>query len=176
MSTAQRHLTAALAAAARGWHVFPLQTNAKRPALHGHTRCPGAGPCANGHHGWEQRATTDPDRIRCAWSHGPFNIGIATGPSNLVVVDLDVPKQDDPPRPAAWSLPGVGDGADVFTVVCQSAEQPVPWDTCTVGTPSGGIHLYFAAPAGVELRNTGGERGNGLGWKVDTRAHGGYVV
>nr|WP_229686773.1 bifunctional DNA primase/polymerase [Longimycelium tulufanense] len=55
------------------------------------------------------------------------------------------------------------------------AGQPVPDDTYTVATPSGGtrpgIHLYFQAPA-VELRNTVGK----LGWRIDTRGVGGYVV
>ncbi|MCA1704179.1 MAG: bifunctional DNA primase/polymerase, partial [Actinobacteria bacterium] len=39
-------------------------------------------------------------------------------------------------------------------------------------TPSGGLHLYYRAPDGVALRNTAG---TSLGWKIDTRAHGGYV-
>lgn len=39
-------------------------------------------------------------------------------------------------------------------------------------TRRGGQHLYFTAPAGKALRSTGGS----LGWKVDTRAWGGYVV
>ena len=67
----------ALACASRGWHVFPLAPGGKRPAIKQ----------------WEQRATTDPDRIRRCWGTGGYNIGIATGPSNLVVVDLDIPKQ-----------------------------------------------------------------------------------
>jgi hypothetical protein len=41
-----------------------------------------------------------------------------------------------------------------------------------VSTPSGGAHLYFTAPAGANSRNTAGT----LGWLVDTRADGGYVV
>ncbi|MEV7325310.1 bifunctional DNA primase/polymerase [Streptomyces sp. NPDC093970] len=41
-----------------------------------------------------------------------------------------------------------------------------------VKTPSGGTHLYYAAPEGEKLRSTAGK----LGWKVDTRAAGGYVV
>jgi len=28
----------------------------------------------------------------------------------------------------------------------------------------------------MRLRNNGGERGRGLGWKIDTRAHGGQVL
>ncbi|MFH9768891.1 bifunctional DNA primase/polymerase, partial [Streptomyces microflavus] len=68
-------LTVALEAAERGWHVFPLRPRDKRPALHGETACPGTGECAAGHRKWEQRATTDPDRIRKAWSAGAFNVG-----------------------------------------------------------------------------------------------------
>jgi hypothetical protein len=45
-----------------------------------------------------------------------------------------------------------------------------------VRTWSGGTHLYFTAPEGEPLRNTSGDKGNELGWKIDTRAHGGYVV
>jgi hypothetical protein len=85
-------LRAALDAAERGWHVFPLRSGTKRPALHGEQACTGIGECASGHRKWEQRVTTDLDRIRAAWSSAPFNVGIATSPSGLVVVDLDVPK------------------------------------------------------------------------------------
>lgn len=165
-------MTAALTAAERGWHAFPLRHNTKVPALHGARRCSRRGPCADGHVGWEQRATTDPDRIRSAWSAGRFNIGVATGPSGLVVVDLDTPKPDDDPRPTDWDLPGVQDGQDVLAVLADRHGQPMPADTFTVATPTGGLHLYYRAPEGVELRNTAST----IGWKVDTRAHGGYVV
>ncbi|MGH3711052.1 MAG: bifunctional DNA primase/polymerase, partial [Pseudonocardiaceae bacterium] len=37
---------------------------------------------------------------------------------------------------------------------------------------SGGWHLYYTAPAGRQLRNTHDR----IEWKIDTRAHGGYVV
>ncbi|GAB3462455.1 bifunctional DNA primase/polymerase [Actinophytocola sediminis] len=167
-------LTAALQAASRGWHVFPLRSGTKLPALHRVDRCPRTGACVAGHAGWEQRATTDPDRIRAAWSAGPFNVGIATGPSGLVVVDLDTAKGELPPDP--WNVPGVRDGQDVLAVLADRHGQPVPWDTFTAATPSGGVHLYFQAPVGVQLRNTEGDKGNGIGWRVDTRAHGGYIV
>ncbi|PPK65768.1 bifunctional DNA primase/polymerase [Actinokineospora auranticolor] len=172
-------LSAALAAVERGWTVFPLQRNGKLPAFHGRDRCPRTGPCVSGHLEPERRAMGDPEKVRWYWGSErgrDCNVGIATGPSGLCVVDLDIAKADDPPRPAAWDLPGVGDGADVFTVVCQSAGQEVPWDTFTAATPSGGTHLYFTAPEGVELRCTNGDRGRGLGWKVDTRAWGGHVA
>ncbi|GAB3914376.1 bifunctional DNA primase/polymerase [Kibdelosporangium lantanae] len=174
-----RLLAAALAAAERGWHVFPIQPNRKKPpALHGDTKerpCPRTGICRDGHKGWEQRATTDPDRIRRAWSTGAYNVGIATGPSGLVVVDLDLPKSPADLPPARWRIEGIRDGHDVFTAVCQEHAEEVPWDTYSARSARGGTHLYFAAPQGVRLSITEGDK-NGLGWKVDTRAHGGYVV
>ncbi|WP_217143366.1 bifunctional DNA primase/polymerase [Streptomyces sp. AC627_RSS907] len=156
-------MRAALAAAARGWHVFPLRPGTKRPALHGETACPGTGPCAGGHRKWEDRATTDPDRIRAAWSRAPFNVGIATGPSGLLVVDLDVAKDR--------SSTDAPCGAATFAALCERTGQPVP-RTRTVRTASGGSHLYFTAPAAVRLHNTAGT----LAPLVDTRAWGGYVV
>ncbi|WP_432704997.1 bifunctional DNA primase/polymerase, partial [Actinokineospora globicatena] len=85
--------------------------------------------------------------MRAAWSLGPYNVGIATGPSGLVVVDLDVPKAADDVGPEGWNQAGIRDGADVFTVVCAGLGHEVPWDTLTTRTPSGGTHLYFTAPA-----------------------------
>ncbi|MFV2117044.1 bifunctional DNA primase/polymerase, partial [Streptomyces sp. Act-28] len=158
-----RLLTAALAAARMGWHVFPLRPGSKRPALHHETQCPRTGVCADGHVKWEQRATTDPGRIRAAWSTGAFNVGVATGPSGLVVVDLDVPKGKD-----CSDAPG---GAAFFAALCERAGHAVP-TTRRVRTAGGGEHLYFRAPAGVRLRNTAGT----LAPLVDTRAWGGYVV
>ncbi|MBD2829743.1 bifunctional DNA primase/polymerase [Streptomyces globisporus] len=156
-------LSTALGAAERGWHVFPLRPRDKRPALHGETSCPGTGDCAAGHRKWEDRATTDPDRIRAAWSAGAFNVGLATGPSGLVVVDLDPVKAKDPK--------GTPDGATSLQALCERAGQTVP-ATYRTRTASGGHHLYFTAPDGVRLGNSAGK----LGKHIDTRAHGGYVV
>lgn len=50
---AERLLHSALAAAARGWHVFPIAPGAKVPALRVD---------------WRDLATTDPDRIRAWWT------------------------------------------------------------------------------------------------------------
>ena len=69
--TLRRHLlAAALAVAARGWYAHPLLPGGKTSALHGERTCSHTGECAGGHVKWEQRATTDPDRIRAAWSAG----------------------------------------------------------------------------------------------------------
>ena len=176
--TAEAMLAAALDAASRGWHVFPLAVGRKYPALHGATDCPGTGACTGGHLGWEQRATTDPDRIRAAWSRAPYNIGVATGPSGLCVIDLDTlkPGESEADIPEPWRSNGDRSGEDALADLAVRAGEELPGDTLTVRTPSEGLHLYYAAPEGIELRNTEGERGRGLGWKIDTRAWGGYVV
>jgi hypothetical protein len=115
-------------------------------------------------------ATTSRDRIWWWWrQHPDDNVAIATGPAGLVVVDLDVAGPDEEPPARHHSARG---GLDVFGSL--AAEHGyVPGSTWTVETPSGGRHLYFLAPAtGGPWRNTAGR----LGWHIDTRAAGGYVV
>ncbi|WP_049581037.1 bifunctional DNA primase/polymerase, partial [Streptomyces sp. SBT349] len=165
-------LNAALATAERGWPVFPLRPGDKRPAGHREADCPRTGRCTDGHLTPEQRATTDVALIAACWTQRPYNVGIATGPARLVVIDLDVPKGPDDVPPQEWAQAGVHDGMDVFAAVCEQHGQPYPTDTFTVRTGGGGLHLYFTAPAEKRLRGSGGT----LGWKVDTRAWGGYVV
>ncbi|NUP43060.1 MAG: DNA primase [Streptomyces sp.] len=159
-------LSAALEAAARGWYVFPLRPGSKQPALHGADRCRITGDCADGHLKWEQRAGTDPRRIALCWETYPANVAIATGPSGLVVVDLDVPKEK-----SGKGSSDTPNGVNSFLALCERAGQPWP-STYTVRTPSGGMHLYFNAPPSIRLTNTAGM----LAPLVDTRAWGGYVV
>ena len=78
--------------------------------------------------------------------------------------------------PPQWALPGITDGADVLAVLCERHGQPFPSETFMVRTRRGGLHLYFTAPPGVRLGNTNGRYERGLGWLIDTRGHGGYVV
>ncbi|MCX4778683.1 bifunctional DNA primase/polymerase [Streptomyces sp. NBC_01264] len=163
-------LSAALAAAERGWPVFPLRPGDKRPAGHPERNCPRTGRCADGHRTPEQRATLDPGNITACWQAAPYNVGLATGPAGLLVVDLDIPKDDDGPAPQEWA--GATDGLDVFAMICERAGERLPTETFTVRTRRGGQHLYFTAPAEKQLRGSAGR----LGWKVDTRAWGGYVV
>jgi hypothetical protein len=73
-----RLMAAALALAERGWHVFPLRPRDKRP-IPGFTK-------------WEHRATTNPTQIEHWWAVAAYNIGLAAGRSDLLVVDCDVPK------------------------------------------------------------------------------------
>jgi hypothetical protein len=139
--------------ASRGFFVFPCRPGDKRPAIDR----------------WEERASADPAHVRAAWTDRcpGYNIGLACGPSRLVVVDLDVHGS----LPGDWRLPGIRDGLDVLAQLCEWAGQPWPqtrWST----TPSGGWHLWFRAPDRPELRNTAGL----LGPMIDTRAAGGYIV
>jgi hypothetical protein len=145
-------LSSALEAAGLGWHVFPCAPGSKRPALKGN---------------WQDVATTDQDRIRSWWSCQAYNIGIACGPSGLVVIDLDIASGRDPAR----SPGGPYSGEASLKLLCQVHGQRYPAGTYTVDTPSGGCHLYFAAPA-APVRNSAGK----IGPRIDIRADGGYVV
>ncbi|MFF2252484.1 bifunctional DNA primase/polymerase [Streptomyces sp. NPDC058142] len=156
-------LAAALEPIAHGWHVFPLRPGDKRPAGHAEQRCPGTGRCADGHLKPEQRATLDRDLIVTAWTSHPYNIGIATGPSGLLVVDLDVRKPEE--------QEGTPDGVESLLALCERAGQTLP-PTYQVRTPSGGQHLYFTQHDGMRLHSTAGR----LGHHIDTRGWGGYVV
>ncbi len=175
MDPREHLLAAALDAAARGWPVFPLRPGKKTPAGHNESDCPGTGRCTGGHVKWEARATLATEKIRAAWTQAPYNLGLATGPAGLCVIDLDRLKPGET-VPDRWADVGANSGKDVLAAVAEEAGQPVPSDTLTVRTPSGGLHLYYAVPPGVVLRKTEGDRGNGLGWKIDTRAWGAYVV
>jgi len=135
---------AALELAEQGWYVFPLRRNEKRPLIRE----------------WHKRATNDVAQVGQWWQRWPeANIGIACGPSGIVVIDLDV-------------KPDV-DGKTTWQALCQkhglSSNQV---ETITVATPSGGKHLYFLASRENTLRNTASRLGPG----IDTRADGGYVV
>lgn len=147
-----RLLTAALAAADRGWPVFPVVPYGKRPAIRG----------------WPEHATCDPDRLAVWWQQAPYNIGIACGPAGLLVVDLDQPSAGQAP-PGHWATTGVHTGQEVIAVLADRVGQPDPRDTYTVATPRG-EHRYFTTSSAA--RNTAGF----LGWLVDTRGAGGYVL
>lgn len=140
-------LASALALAERGWLVFPCVPDAKRPALRG---------------SWQGLATTDERRVRDWWAQAPYNIGVACGPSGLVVADLDILREEHG-EPVS--------GADALAALCDQCGQPYPLPTYTVDTPSGGCHLYYAA-GGTGVRNSAGR----LGPLIDIRADGGYVI
>lgn len=136
----------------RGWRIFPLRPGEKAPAVRD----------------WEQWAA----RHRAAdyvamLKRGVFGIGIACGPSQLVVIDLDEPKSEEQARAGEYR-----NGQAYFDAVAHELGEDLPWWTYVQGTPSGGTHLVFTAAQGVELRNTSSQ----LAPMVDTRAAGGYIV
>ncbi|WP_309032592.1 bifunctional DNA primase/polymerase [Streptomyces alfalfae] len=90
--------------------------------------------------------------------HKPgFNHGVDCGRSGVTVVDLD--ERED------------GSGIDAFNDLAKKCGATIP-DTLTVRTPTGGRHLYFAAPKDTVIGNSAGR----LAHHVDVRGQGGYVV
>jgi hypothetical protein len=151
-------LRSALAAAMLGWHVFPCAVDGKRPALRGN---------------WQDLATTSPDQIRDWWARSPYNIGIACGPSGLIVIDLDLPHDvaEDDEEAADGALFPLS-GADILSRLARQQGERYPGGTYIVDTPSGGCHLYFSAAGDARARNSAGA----VGRHIDVRADGGYVV
>ena len=110
----------ALTYASRGWHVFPVRPNAKEPLT------------PSGHHD----ATVDVDTIRAWWERWPdANIGVASKPSGLVVLDVDV----------------AGDRGGRESLKALSGEMELP-DTAVARTGSGGLHVIYAGAAGRFIR------------------------
>jgi putative DNA primase/helicase len=141
-------LEAALAYAARGTPVFPVSPRNKMPCV----------SRREGGHGYKD-ATTDQDQIRRWWARWPrAMIGMPTGrATGVVVFDVDIKE-----------------GVDGFATL-QAARLPL--ETPQATTPSGGLHLYYRVPEGVELKSaSGGELARQFGPGLDTRGKGGYVV
>jgi len=127
-------LEAALKYAAMGWYVFPVRERDKVPLIVD----------------WERVATRDPDIIRNWWTITPkANIGVACGPSELVIVDIDSRE--------SWKR--VSGQTDLALIGPASK------------TGRGGRHLVFSS--GGERIKTGA---NVLGPGIDVRASGGMFV
>lgn len=136
-------LEAALAFAARNWRVFPCR--GKLPAI---SKDAGGNGCLD--------ATCDPATITGWWSSDPrYNIGIATGKaSGFFAVDLD---QKHDGRQALAEL------EEEFGYLPETVEQI---------TPTGGRHVLFRYPDGIEIRNSASRIRPG----IDVRGTGGYIL
>ncbi len=184
--------------AAQGWPVHPLAPGRKTPAAncaecreHRHTpaECPclpAGRPC----HGFHA-ATTDSTLIDAWWSASPSSgIGVATGPAQLVILDVDahpaaVPTRDrllpGIPIPEPVNLTGLASGFDTLALLAayRGRQDPAHDETTLrVRTPSGGLHVWYRKPdVGPSLRcSTGSSPKVALAWQVDVRATGGYIV
>lgn len=141
-----RHKLAAGLASA-GFRVFPLVPNGKVPAFKDQD--------------WKVTASDSPDRVHRLWSEAmsgdplDYNIGIATG-GGLFVLDVD-------------NKDGKSGAAALERLELRHGDLP---ETFTVGTASGGEHLYFRLPPEIYVRNSVSKLGDGL----DVRGDGGYVV
>ena len=123
------------------WYVFPLRRRRKTPLIAE----------------WPTRATIDPPTIREWWARNPgSNIGIACGPSKLVVVDCDVKNE-------------AANGLEAWLDL--KAEHKISDNTITQKTPSGGEHILYHAN-GSGIHNSSGKLAPG----IDIRAEGGYIV
>lgn len=152
--------------AAHGWHVIPLH----EPLFDADGNCAGCTceewrrqngtpdyvcPTPGKHpriRDWEGRATTDKTQIGKWWGAWPSaNIGIAAGPSGLVVVDKDT-----------YHAP---ENEGYLTIANT--------ETVTSLTGGGGEHLIYRHPAdGPQIRNDD----KALPAWVNIRAHGGLFV
>lgn len=153
----------ALAAVRRGWTVFPCESLGKRPAVKS----------------WAAEASSDPGQVRQWFESRPYmNYGIATKPSGLVVVDCDT-KKENFVWPEPWDTADVHSGEDVLMLLAFSAgDAGLEYtNTFTVRTPSGGLHLYYAADPQRPVRNTASK----IGPLIDSRGGGpndagGYIL
>lgn len=68
----------------------------------------------------------------------------------------------------------------MLAYLAERAQASIDWATFQVTTGRLGAHLYYQAPEDIELRNTAydprRDPSTYLGWCIDTRAAGGYVV
>ena len=132
-----------------GWPVFPARgSRADCPAP---GRCTCKAPLTP--HGVDD-ATIDLATVERYWrKHAEANVAIATGGPGPVVLDVDV----------AHDRPGYASLNEAIRVGL------VPQPMMTVRTPSGGLHLYYAATLG---QRNGSLPDRGLDW----RAERGYVL
>jgi hypothetical protein len=131
-------LDAALAYTRRGWPVFPCDWagDRRKRPLTKHEL---------------HDASGDPTIVAGWWQRWPQAlIGAPTGAASLfVVLDVDVKRDRE-------------NGYDTLDDLGFSIFPATPM----VHTPSSGLHLYFALPAGVEIRNTEGAKGRGVSTDV----------
>lgn len=138
-------LQAALDLARAGLAPVPMYAARKCPALKG----------------WRARTSLDDEAIRAAFATAPHAdaIGIAAG-GGLFVVDLD--------RNHGNGADGIAEFAKLVARLGAGLPlKPGP----RVRTPRGGLHVYFASPSGLRIRNR-----TGLAPGVDVRGEGGVVM
>lgn len=132
----------ALLANQLGFPVFPADPATKKPLIKD----------------WPNLASRVSDQIHAWWQQFPkAMIGAVTGQaSGFFVLDIDVKGEEN-----------AFEKLENFRK--ENGDFP---PTLTVQTASGGLHLYFKMPDGIDLRNSAGKLAKG----IDIRANGGYVI
>lgn len=188
-------LTAALKALSDGHTIFPTEPNDKTPIRIYQDRSAEDAPWTIR---WSEVATDDVDTVVRWWVHAPeANVGIACKPSGLLVIDCDQPKREGMLNGTAWEplhsyLGPLVDGETLYDAVVQryggAAAVEEAFDTYSVRTGSGGLHLYYRWPDGVQstqdsivkglldVRGNGGERGGYVLGAGSRTASGEYSV
>lgn len=173
-------LTEAINAVARGWYIFPVNpcgsvNDAGSPIdKMPHLLRPGEPYTIK----WGTAATNDIAKVIRYWTWSPnANIGVACGPSNLFVVDCDMPKREYQLKGTQFEylhdeLGPLVDGTDVYRALCEKIG--IPWDvannTYRVCTGSMGCHYYYRWPDGIQASQASVVKGI-----VDVRGNGGQL-
>lgn len=141
-------LDSALSLAEQGFHVFPVITGGKLPAIDD----------------FPNRATRDAVLIRKWWIdpvlelEQPYNIGISTSrfgsDEALVVIDVD-------------NKPGKDGDGELLKLEIEGFDFP---ETFQQETPTGGRHLVYRVKDSLK------QGANVLGQGIDVRSRGGYIV
>lgn len=116
----------------QGWYLIPVKRGEKKPFLPR----------------WEERATTDRTTVE-GWASKGYNLGVACGPSGLVVIDEDE--------------------RGAFERFASERGQQIP-TTYTVNT-SRGRHYYFTT-----TQHVSNKKGDLKAWDIDVRGAGGQVL
>lgn len=169
----------AIAAVARGMHIFPTNEAGSRDPVTGadidkqpHLLEPGKPYKIK----WAEAATDDWAQVLYWWKMWPqANVAVACKPSGILVVDCDQPKTNleavgTPYEDLYKRYNGRIDGYDVYREMClrSGGDWGATTDTFTVGTGSGGVHFVYRWPVGVQA-----SQGSLLRGLLDIRCNGG---
>lgn len=133
---------------------------------------------------WGETATNDLNQIVQMWTWSPeANLGVACLQSNILVVDCDIPKVEGQLNGTDYEyLHGLLnspliDGETVYDAVCQKygGNWEECMDTYSVATGSGGLHLYYRWPLGVQASQGSIVKGI-LDIRCNGGTKGGYVL
>lgn len=127
--------------AGQGYYIFPVKVDGKdkKPLIKE----------------WQLKATNDMNSAILMFSESPdaTHVGIACGPSKLLVIDVDPPN-----------------GQDSLSKL-ERTHGKLP-ETRKQTTPRGGTHHIFKLPEQVEIKNSTSK----LGPNLDVRTDGGFIV